>query len=376
MTIDLLAVLYSADYAIPLPITIPLADQTQFEATELLRIIPQKRIVLGGQWKGRPAIAKLFLQKHRALHHAKRELNGLQTLRKSGINTPEIYYTGWTEPASIYIILFEYYTKAQSFNKLWLYATPMIKSQWLEKLTKLTAYLHSNGIYQKDCHLDNFLCEDNEILMLDGASVIKGNKPLDVNTSADNLALILAQFSSNNHFDLTPFYQQYLQQRGWDKNTLPFQILTKKIEVWRQKRENIYLEKTLRTSSSFIVNKTWYRTWVLDRQYDAAELRQVLEEPNAFFYKNPDEIFQDGDTETITLTYYHYDLLVVRYKIEKFWQNIQYIFAGSPARDAWLKFQKEKFDGKTVPKPIALIEECIFFFPLEGYIIFDSREHY
>lgn len=379
--IDLLAALYNAEYNIPLPITLPLTDQTQFIGNTVLRIVPKKRIVLAGLWQERPAVAKLFLQKNRAIHHAEREQKGLQALRAIGIETPEIYYSNWTEPAKIYALIFQYCDNAPSFQNMWTTAETTEQKVWLDQLIQLTAHLHNNGIYQADCHLDNFLCEtiqnndssiEYRIIMLDGASVSSQAKPLDVNTSLDNLALILAQFPQNNPLDITILLSQYLSLRHWENNAITLPTLTQKIADWQNKREKIYLEKTLRSSSAYICNHSWNHTWILDRTYNPAELQQVLEEPGAFFYKSPDEIFQDGDTESITFNYLNYDLLIVRYKISKFWQNITQIYTGTQAHNTWLKHQKDKFSGKSSHKPIALIEKHIFFIPLEGYIIYLS----
>ena len=83
-------------YQAALPLTVVLADATVFVGDQLLRVIPDKRVVLAGPWQTIPAVAKLFLQTD-AVKKAQREQKGLLALQAAQIKTPTILHTEWTE---------------------------------------------------------------------------------------------------------------------------------------------------------------------------------------------------------------------------------------------------------------------------------------
>lgn len=361
-------------YQSSLPITIVFADATAFVGEKLLRVVPDKRLVLAGQWQTLPAVAKLFLQSD-AIDKVQREQKGLIALENAQIKTPKILHIEWTEERDAYVIIFEYLEKAVTFSQLWSNTKPEQKYDLLCTLIAITAKLHANGLYQEDCHLENFLYENNEITVLDGATVIKKSKSLNVKKSLDNLAVLMAQF--NQPFDdyLPKVYDYYIQLRDWSKSTHQYQWFLTRVDKWRKHRENIYLKKTLRTCTAFIADETWEYLCVWDRNYDSPQVRLLLQTPNILFYRRPEEIFSEENYDATASTVHESNLVVRRYELS-FWQKIKYIFFTTPARNDWLNLQRQQFIGMPTIKPIALIEYRWGIIPKVGYLIIESGESY
>ncbi len=361
-------------YQASLPLTVVLADATVFVGDYLLRIVPDKRIVLSGQWQTIPTVAKLFLQTD-AVAKVEREQKGLLALHNAGIKTPEVLHIEWTEDRDAYIILFEYLDKAVTFSALWAETSVEKQLNLLFRLIDVTAKLHTKGLYQKDCHLDNFLFDKDEIFVIDGATIAIKSKSLNQKTSLDNLALLLAQF--NQPFDhlLLPVYEHYMKLRKWQIDPKQYQWLLKRIEKWREYRTKIYLEKTLRTCTTFIADEAWDYLCVWERKFDTPLLRQLLQAPNLLFYRRPEEIFSEENYDATTATFHESNLVVRRYQLN-FWQRIKYTFFTTPARAAWLEFQRLQFMGLPTTQPIALIEYRYGIIPRLGYLILQSGESY
>lgn len=361
-------------YQASLPLTVVLSDATVFIGDKLLRIVPDKRIVLAGQWQTISAVAKLFLQTD-AVSKAQREQKGLLALQDAGIKTPLILHTEWTEDNDAYVMLFEYLDKAVTFSKLWSSANEGQQLTLLYTLIDLTAKLHMNGLYQKDCHLDNYLYDDDKITMLDGATVVIKSSSLNKKSSLNNLALLLAQF--NQPFDqyIPLVYEHYLKLRDWPANNGQYQWLLKCIAKWRKYRENIYLEKTLRTCTAFIADEAWDYLCVWDRKYDSPQLRLLLQTPNILFFRRAEEIFSEENYDATAATMHESNLVVRRYQLN-LWQRIKYTFLTTPARAAWLELQRQQFIGTATIKPIALIEFRHSLIPKVGYLILESGESY
>lgn len=361
-------------YQTSLPLTVVLADATVFVGDHLLRIVPDKRIVLSGQWQTIPAVAKLYLQSD-AVSKVEREQKGLLALHNAGIKTPEVLHIEWTEDGDAYIIIFEYLDKAVTFSTLWTETPAEKQLNLLFKLIDINAKLHLNGLYQKDCHLDNFLFDKDEIFVIDGATIAIRSKNLNQKTSLDNLALLLAQF--NQPFDnFVPLvYEHYLKLRGWQTNSDRYQWFLKRINKWREYRTKIYLEKTLRTCTAFIADEDYDYFCVWERKFDTPLLRQLLQAPNLLFYRRPEEIFSEENYDATTATFHESNLVVRRYQLN-LWQRIKYIFFTTPARTAWLEFQRHQFTGLPAIQPIALIEYRYGIIPKLGYLILQSGESY
>lgn len=368
------SLLSQAAYQIELPLLIPLENQTVFEATQLLRAVPNKRLVLAGNWQNQPAVAKLFMQSRRALKHYQRELRGLQALQKVHIKTPAIYHAGWNDTKEIYLIIYEYLAHAQPFSNIWENANAQQQQQLLTQLMQITAQLHTQGLYQRDCHLDNFMYESAQgIIMLDGATVVNQPHALNVSISLNNLAQLLAQFSSKNDHYFKAAFDEYIKLRGWQSNAPSFTQLETKILKWRNRRVKIYLSKALRTCTAFICEKTWDQFKIWDRDYDSREIHHLLEKPGSLFYLHGEETFQESNYEVLTASFNQYNFQIRRYPIDSIWQQLKYSILPSPARTAWLEMLKNRFTDKSTERPIALVEFRQGFWPKEGYLIIDNK---
>ena len=83
--------LRQAQYDLQLPFFLPLPIGEEGNATtlvcrKLLRLIPGKRMVCAALWGERRVVVKIFLDRHKAERHWRRELNGVNALKTSAVH--------------------------------------------------------------------------------------------------------------------------------------------------------------------------------------------------------------------------------------------------------------------------------------------------
>src|SRR5690606_29400030 len=142
-----------------IPCSLPVAGGA-LDVQQWLRILPGKRLVGRGEWQGRQVLAKLFIATG-AERHWQRESNGIQTLQRAGLATPDLLASGEL-PGGGYYLLTEFLAGSQSLQQCW-EALPDASTDSsgaraiLQEALQLIATMHRQGLAQTDMHLGNFL---------------------------------------------------------------------------------------------------------------------------------------------------------------------------------------------------------------------------
>ncbi len=323
---------------------------------KLLRCIPGKRLACVGEWNGRSIFAKYFLDSKRASIQANKEMRGIGNLTKSKILAPDLLISGQLKDRSIHVLLFEYLDECVSGEEVWRSSNYRQRLLLLRRLVEILAKQHAAGVVQGDLHLNNFLIGVNEIYSLDGADIIYGPKPLGLDQSIKNLALLFAQlppvFDSWNK----GLAQRYWKCRGWVDQSGSSQSLMRAVGVWRERRKSIMLKKILRQCSDFVCEKSWHQFVVFARQYDNSEFRKILADPDAFV--DAGEILKPGNTSTVSkIVLGEQTLVIKRYNIKNSWHAIKRALRPSRAWVSWRNAHLLDFYGFNTPRPVAMIEQ-------------------
>src|SRR3990167_11281553 len=98
--------LQTADYHFSGPFELLLDKSDNLLVDEVIRLIPKRRMVVFGLWKGKQVAAKLFYSKH-ALLQMEKDAAGVKKMRDNKIPTPELYFQGQAADKCAYVLIFQ-----------------------------------------------------------------------------------------------------------------------------------------------------------------------------------------------------------------------------------------------------------------------------
>jgi len=325
-----------------LPFEIALPDGSWLTFTQLLRLLPGRRLSGVALWNGQKVFAKLFVGKD-ALRHGERERAGLAALRAASLPTPVVLFAAPVDEDG-YLLISEYLDGAVALD-----AQPMAAGdlQALMPAMALLSQLHAAGLVHRDLHLGNFLRHCNRLLLIDGDGVRSG---ATATAQAENLALFLAQLTPDWDAwqgDLLQAYARPVDVAG----------LGSAIDAARQRRLRHFLEKTVRDCSQFAVERNFHRfTAVLRGEQEA--LQPLLADPDAAMAAG--RLLKDGGTCTVAAVELGCRTLVVkRYNIKGWRHALSRAWRPSRALHSWRAAHRLTFYGIATPRPLALIEERV-----------------
>ena len=175
-------------------------DRTRIKCTELLRLIPGKRLVCRALWKEQTVVTKVFMDYARSKNSMSKEKAGAKALRDKGITTPELLYAGALEQDDAGILIYENIANTISAHEAWKNATTENKITLLRDFMVLLAQHHDAGLSQQDMHLSNFIIANGKLYTLDAADILAVSSPLDKRAAIENLASFFSLFhKSYNH---------------------------------------------------------------------------------------------------------------------------------------------------------------------------------
>lgn len=338
---------------------VPLAvelDADRLSVTQWLRVLPGKRLVGRGEYRGRPVLAKLFVGAS-AARHAEREAAGIAALATAGIATPGVIAQGSIDGGGYYLLT-EFLADAVTLQAKW-DALPGVKPGDSEAVTLLgmalraIARMHAQGLLQGDLHLGNFLLAGDELYVIDGDAVEASTPgaPLPQRQAETNLALFFAQLTPDWDALQELLLVEYLMINP--HHALQTQRLEAEIHRLRSDRLKDFLDKTLRDCSQFSVQRSWSRfTAALRSRRDS--LDTLLADPDQAF-QGP--LLKDGGSSTVAKCHIDgQDLLVKRYNIKDFAHWLKRFWRPSRAWHSWQAAHRLRFLGIDTPEPLAMVE--------------------
>jgi len=349
--------LQKADYQFQFPFSLDLGTDELY-AERLLRLVPGKRMVVFGMWRGMPVVAKLFFDNRRAKQQAEADAKSIKLLEDHKIPTPALRFTGATSDQRVHALIFERITNGEDLYALWTQREsnqdllPVLYAVMIELATQ-----HVLGIKQQDMHLGNFLIAGKLIYTIDGSEVVATNNLLPKAESMENLALLLSQLGAGVTSLQESLFLHYANARGWllrPADTLEIKYLIKQNDF---NRWQDYQKKILRSSTDFLPYRRLGVRGMLMRTANLPEMQAFLQDPDSVFNKEYKELLKNGRSSTVIKVMLDgREVVIKRYNMKSIWHRLRRMFRHTRALHCWRLAQKlSLFQVKTAP-PIAYVE--------------------
>ncbi len=355
--IQTLSSLQNGTRNISMPFWIALPDGSELLCTDMLRLLPGKRMVVRAEKGGNVVLAKLFFD----TRNMQKELDGCTLLQKTGAVTPALLSNFRMEQGGV--CLYQFIENAEPLDVLWQKNGAAKKAMLLEKLLLALQKFYQQKVLQKDLHLGNFLLQDEQLIVIDPASCTTFSNDSEQNA---NLALLLAQL---------PFadWQPALEKIQTMFPLIADNDLTKQAQQQWQQRQKNYLQKIFRECSD-VANLSSGSLRVLCRRQPMSEsLTARLLNPQSLMHGAT--VLKNGNSAKVFLTEIDGKKLVIKQYINKDWlRKIRRAFRQSRAARSWYFSHAFSFAGIHVPAPVALIEQKFGPFVTSAWFICEYND--
>ena len=343
----------------------------ELTCSQVLRVLPEKRLVCFGEWNGLQIVAKFFMDPKSAKRHCAREERGLTALVDAGIKAPALLFKGMLPPDNTPVLGLQSIMPAQDFLTVWNQVeSPDLRAELLFRAASVIADQHEAGLKQDDPHLKNFLWAGDDVFTIDGDAVNTRNvgKPLSISASLENLGLFFAQFYPRFDCLITTAFRLYAEKRTWSVDDDLSARLLKDVFTQRNLRKRAYLKKIYRECSAFVCERAWNRFMVCDRVFYNEAMVRFLADPNHVM--NSGRVLKKGNTSTVTMVEVNgQNMVVKRYNIKNAWHAFKRSFRPSRAWISWRNAHRLTSLGIRTPRPIALVEKRLGPFRSTAYFI-------
>ncbi|MEY1662309.1 lipopolysaccharide kinase InaA family protein [Isoalcanivorax beigongshangi] len=341
-----------------LPYVMELADGSQLELLEWLRVLPDKRYVARARWRDQQVLAKVFVGPS-AERHCRREQRGIQRLLDQGIATPALLYQDTTPRRTCLLTAFIAPTRSLSQEWATVAAQPLLSADQealLARALAVIAAMHRNGIWHGDLHLGNLLVNDGNLLVIDGDCIRSETlgKPLSRRRARRNLGVFLAQLP----VDLSDYLPQLARHYGLLPGSIrQLQRLIRRVQAWRLQK---YLKKVQRDCTSFAALRTRDSlALVRRRQLDQDHLGPLVQDPDAVLANG--RFYKQGGTAAVAAVDWHDQTwLLKRYNIKSVGHWLTRCWRASRAWHSWVAAHLLAFVGIPTASAVMVKEQRTF----------------
>jgi tRNA A-37 threonylcarbamoyl transferase component Bud32 len=341
----------------------------ELSCEEIVRCIPERRLVCRGLWNGQPVYAKLFIGSD-AQRYALRDARGAQALMEAGIETPALLHQGAIAGQEGRVLVYAAIMPAQNAEQAWLAADATQRAELASALVATVARHHAAGLLQTDLYLRNFLFAGDAIYTLDGDG-IRIHGALDQRRALSNLALLLSKFDVMDDARLPELLRSYAAVRGWPD--APGLLPGLQAEVWAIRRrvaQQYAQRKVLRNCSDVRVEQGFWRFVAIERAQQTAELMQVVVDPDAALDSADCRRLKNGNTCTVGLVQAGARKVVIkRYNVKNHWHGLERAMRRTRASISWSNAHLLLLLGIATPAPLALVERRCGWLRRQSYFL-------
>jgi tRNA A-37 threonylcarbamoyl transferase component Bud32 len=350
--------LHVANRVMKTPFQIAIKDHNDIlNCEEIIRIVPEKRILAFGKWGNQNVAIKLFYQKRHAKRHAERDAFGIESLMQANVPTARLLYKGNIDKGRVYILIFEKINHGVSLDTLWKnHENFEDMRELLHAVTIELATQHVLGILQRDLHLNNLLITPKHIYTLDGGMIDYFERPLDHKLSLEYLALFLVQLGVAFGSLQQELFKHYTKSRGWIVKPAEIKVFNKFISKLTEERMHNYKKKIFRKCTSFNKLDKFNKNLIYDRQYESPEFKALLANPDARIDNPAAIVLKAGRSSTVVKVIVDgRELVVKRYNRKNVWHGMRRCLRETRAKKSWRISQQLFASGVATPKPLAFI---------------------
>ncbi len=321
---------------------------------EVVRVIPNKRLVCRGIRHQKPVYAKIFLGKKKQ-SYAERDAAGVKIMQLANIATPSLLCATEIVGNQGYVLIFEAIEIAQNAEQVWAKLNSNQRLILAKSLVQEIAKHHHAGLIQTDLYFKNFLASDEKIYTLDGDG-IRQYTNLSERQALQNLSVLLSKFDVLEiEIWLADLLKTYAEARDWQQ--APDAALIKKMtNAHRQKVASSYADKKVfRQCSDVNVVRQQAQFTCLSSQYYQAILPETLAKFDDYFSEKA--LLKNGNTCTVALVEIAgTNLVIKRYNIKGFWHGVSRALRQTRAAVSWANAHRLKILDIATATPIALVE--------------------
>jgi tRNA A-37 threonylcarbamoyl transferase component Bud32 len=343
--------------------------QESVTCTAVLRVVPGRRHVYDALWNDRVVIVKVFSGKFNAKRHLKREWQGLTSLAKCRLNTPEPLFYGKTKQNDYAMVMgkiVDSLTALEVFQKA---DNPQDKLNVILQIGGELARQHSEGVLQTDLHLGNFLLKGEKVFTTDSAQIRFYPSEIPQKKSLSQLVQLACWFSDDDINSIEKLCNKYADARGWHIGKSEELFIQRQMVIHRKRTIRKQLKKILRTGKRTRRIKTADYVAIFDKNFsetiDTADFIKKIDEIMANGH-----ILKDGGTCFVSrVTFNEKDIVIKRYNYKGFIYSLRNTIKRSRARRNWLHANRLRMLDINTPAPLAYIERRKGMLVINSYFI-------
>jgi tRNA A-37 threonylcarbamoyl transferase component Bud32 len=270
---------------VPFQVVIP--DIGEVVCTDILRVVPYRRITCLGLAGSQRIIIKFSFARHGARRHFTRSEQGCRAFIEKSILAPAVLFSGELAGQGVYALVFEYLEDGVALNRMLEDITSAQEREaLLDELMATIALHHAGGLIQEDLHLGNFMVKQGRIYSIDGDHVKRRDLPVERMPSIRNLAYLLANHPTVFGSGIDARIMTYALRRGWTFSDREVKQL--KDELWRIRRRKLskYLSRVYRIREPLGAHSRRGVHVVYDRRLPDVSLPDIMEASRSALRKN------------------------------------------------------------------------------------------
>ncbi len=351
---------------------LPLADGSILAISEIVRVVPNKRLVCKALWNNQAVYAKLFIDAH-ANRYAQRDEQGVRALVNANIATPDLLFSGNIElhQQSANILIFKAIAAQNAdvlYQQLLDSQQKPARLQLMLQLTNIVAQMHNANLQQTDLYFKNFLLDADTLYAIDGDGIQTFSTFFKKRHKQRNLATLLSKLDGLDSGWIEDCYAHYCQQTGISYSPTDYAELYALTQKIRQKTANSYADKKVfRTCTDVKVSQNFNQFTALSSDFGAKNLN-VNQLDNAL--DNAQNRLKSGNTCTVaSAVIANQQVVIKRYNIKNFWHSLKLGISQSRAAKSWANAHRLTILNITTAKPMALIEARFGWIKRRAYFL-------
>jgi serine/threonine-protein kinase RIO1 len=182
----------------------------------------------------------------------------------------------------------------------------------------------------------------------------------------------LAQLGVGHNTLQQGLFELYTHSRGWIIKKADIQFFQKCMEQRNRERYNRYQKKIFRNCSAFKKVRHFTKSIMYDRQFEAKEFVELLQNPEKIFSARTTIFLKKGRSSTVAkIQVDNRTLVIKRYNIKNVWHALRRALRETRAVKSWRDAHHIFAAGIRTPKPIAFIENQCLGFRGKSYFIME-----
>lgn len=350
-------------------IDLQLADGSTLAISEIVRVVPNKRLVCKAVWNHANVYAKLFIGAN-AKRYAQRDKQGVQALVDANIATPDLLFAG--NVGLNEVLLFKAIEPVQNaevlYQQLNISQDKVARFNLLLKLTAIVAQLHRADLQQTDLYFKNFLIDAEAVYAIDGDGVQPFSPLFKQRQKQRDLAILFSKMDVLDSAWIDDCYAHYCQLIGTKYSVLNCSNIYNLTQELRQKTANAYADKKVfRTCTDVNVTQTFQQYAAFASDFAASDL--TVQQLNVALNETKNRL-KSGNTCTVGKSVIaKQDVVIKRYNIKNIWHGLKLSVSQSRAAKSWANAYRLTILNIATAKPLALIETRLGWLRRRAYFL-------